>query len=86
MPIPWYDPEMRGRRLEAIVKHMNTKFWNNIDTNPDLAFSFLDRILKIENVLTPYVEEINQTKKFLKESKKRMTLKDGENASKVYVS
>lgn len=66
MATAWYDIEMRGRRLEAIFKHMNTKFWNNIDTNPDMAFAFFDRMIKMESVVQPYLEQINGIKKFLK--------------------
>ena len=67
----WYDVEMRGRRLEAITKQMNTLFWNKIkDDESELALSYLDRILKIENTLQPYIEQITGVKKLIKEGQK----------------
>lgn len=66
----WYDVEMRGRRLEAVYKHMNTKFWNNVDANPDLAFAFFDRMVKIEATLQPYIEQITGIKKFIRKGDK----------------
>jgi len=64
----WYDVQMRGRRLEAISKHMNTKFWNTINEDPELALSYFDRMIKIEHVLQPYIEQITGVKKLLKEN------------------
>jgi len=55
--LPWYDIEMRGRKLDSISKQMNIKFWTNVDENPELALSYLDRMLKIEHVIQPYIEE-----------------------------
>ena len=72
----WYDVEMRGRRMEAISKHMNTKFWNAVDEkdgkipNVDLGFSYLDRLLKIENSIQPYIEQITGVKKLIKQGTK----------------
>ena len=66
----WYDIEKRGRRLEAIFKDMNTKYWNLLETNPDLAFAYFDRMLKLENVIQPYVEDITGLKKLLKQGSK----------------
>jgi len=67
----WYDVEMRGRRLEVITKQMNTSFWNKIKTDEtELALSYLDRILKIENTLQPYIEQITGVKKLIKEGQK----------------
>ena len=62
----WYDVEMRGRRLEAISKHMNTKFWNLAKTDNPLSFAYLDRLIKIENVVQPYIEQITGVKKLIK--------------------
>ena len=64
----WYDVEMRGRRLEAISKDMNTKYWNTKDQK--LKDAYLDRMLKIEHVIQPYVEEIIGLNKFLKRNAK----------------
>lgn len=66
----WYDVEMRGRRLEAIFKDMNTRYWNNIEKNPDLAFAFFDRMAKIESTLQPYIEQITGIKQFIKKGNK----------------
>ena len=66
MTTPWYDIEMRGRRLEAIYKQMNTKYWNLVETNQDIAFSYFDRMIKIESVIQPYIEQIIGVKKLIK--------------------
>ena len=66
----WYDIEMRGRRLEAISKQMNTLFWKNYQTNPSLAFAYFDRFLKIESTIQPYVEQITGVRKLLKQGTK----------------
>ena len=67
MTTPWYDVEMRGRRLEAISKHMNTKYWNLMKENKEeLAFNYFDRLVKIENVIQPYIEQIIGVKKLIK--------------------
>jgi hypothetical protein len=64
----WYDIEMRGRRLESISKHMYKKYRNEMEKgNSDLALSYLDRMLKIEHVIQPYIEQIIGLKKLLKE-------------------
>ena len=42
----WSDLNRDGRRLEAIIKQMNTKYWKLVDTKPELAFTYFDRILK----------------------------------------
>lgn len=70
MTTPWYDVEMRGRRLEAIAKQMNTKYWNLKDTNPELAFSYFDRLLRLESTIQPYIEQITGVKKFIKQKSK----------------
>lgn len=66
----WYDIEMRGRRLEAICKDMNTKYWNLKESKPELAFSYLDRLVKIEHTLQPYIEQITGVKKLIKQGNK----------------
>ena len=74
--LPWYDIEMRGRKLDAISRQMNTKFWNHVNSknqenyDPQLALSYLDRIIKIENSIQPYVEAVIGVKAFLKKAKK----------------
>ena len=40
----WSDLNKDGRRLEAIIRDMNTKYWK--ENNPDMQFSYVDRILK----------------------------------------
>lgn len=80
MTTPWYDVEMRGRRLEAIAKHMNTKYWNNVkeedskgnklEPNIEMAFSYFDRLIKIESTIQPYIEQITGVKKLIKQGTK----------------
>ena len=63
----WYDIEMRGRRIEAICKKMNTEFWKALDENKlPLAFAYLERLNKLENTIKPYVEQITGLNRFLK--------------------
>lgn len=66
----WYDVEMRGRRLEAISKQMNTMFWNNVEDNPDMSISYLERMLKIEHTILPYIEQMTGVKKILQQGRK----------------
>mgnify|MGYP001611535059 FL=1 len=70
MTTPWYDVEMRGRRLEAIAKQMNTKYWNLKDTNEELSFSYFDRLLRLESTIQPYIEQITGVKKFIRQRTK----------------
>ena len=70
MKTAWYDIEVRGRRLEALSKQMNKSFWNNIENNQPLAFAYLDRLLKIESTIQPYVEQITGLNRFLKKHDK----------------
>jgi len=64
----WWDIEMRGRRLETISKHMNKKYQNEMEKgNSSLALSYLDRMLEIEHIIQPYIEQITGVKKLLKE-------------------
>ena len=74
--LPWHDIEMRGRKLDAISKQMNTKFWTNADDNPELALSYLDRMLKIEQTLQPYIQSVTGVKRLLKKIKKYDQLSD----------
>jgi len=64
----WHDVEMRGRRLEATCKHMNTLFYNFLaDKNYDMALAFHDRLTKTEQVIKPYIEQFTGVKALLKE-------------------
>ncbi|MGD8918950.1 MAG: hypothetical protein PVJ16_08500 [Nitrosopumilaceae archaeon] len=64
----WWDIEMRERRLETISKHMNKKYQNEMEKgNYSLALSYIDRMLKIEHIIQPYIEQITGVKKLLKE-------------------
>ena len=63
----WYDIEMRGRRLEAICKDMNVKYWRAVKENKTaLSFAYLERLNKLENTIKPYVEQITGLNRFLK--------------------
>ena len=78
MTAPWYDVEMRGRRMEAIYKDANTKYWNT--TNEDMKQSHFNRMMIIEKNMQPYIEQMLGVKKFLSESKKKL------NASEIFIS
>lgn len=63
----WYDIEMRGRRLEAICKRMNTEFQKAMKEDKiPLALSYHDALLRTEKLLQPYVEQITGLNRFLK--------------------
>ena len=68
----WYDIEMRGRRLEAICKDMDTKYWKAVKAgNTELSFSYHERLLKTENAMQSYVEQITGLKRFLKKNERK---------------
>jgi hypothetical protein len=74
---PWYDIEMRGRRLESIFRGMNTRYRQQLEIgNYDLAFSFADRMLKTEAVMQPYIEVMTGVKKFINRSRKQRELEN----------
>jgi hypothetical protein len=70
----WYDVGVRGRRLEAIAKHCNTKYWKCVETNDEMAEAYFDRLMKIEKAIQPYVAEFTGVKKLLKAGNKIETL------------
>jgi len=70
MTTPWYDVEMRGRRMEAIYKDANTKYWNA--SNEDMKQSYFNRMMIIEKNIQPYIEHMTGVKKFLAQSKKEL--------------
>ena len=83
MTTPWYDVEMRGRRLETIFKSMNTKYNHMIQKEDyDLAFAFADRMIKIESSIQPYVEVMTGVKKFINRSRKQRELENEINFSR----
>ena len=68
----WYDIEMRGRRLEAMFKQMNTEYWKAIKENKlALAFAYFERMNKLENTIKPYVEQITGLNRFLKKHERK---------------
>ena len=70
MTLPWYDVDMRGRRLEALCKRMNTECWKALNENEhDLALAYYDRLLKTDHMLQPYIEQITGVKKLIKDKK-----------------
>ena len=67
----WHDLDVRGRMMAALIKQCNTKFYTELDKgNYDIALSFLDRIIKTEHVLQPYVETYNGVQKFMRRTKR----------------
>ncbi len=78
----WYDIEMRGRRLEALYKQMNSvteRLFKEAsgseegldDPKFELAMSYIDRMLKIEATIKPYIEDYVGLKKMVKEYESR---------------
>lgn len=68
----WYDIEMRARRLEALCKQVNTKFYKLMEEKPELALSYLDRLTKLETIIQPYIEQMTGVKKLLKQTDKNV--------------
>jgi hypothetical protein len=70
----WYDLNMRGRRLERIAKQMETSFLkaSQDENKTELALSYLDRLIKLEHVTAPYVEQMTGMKKLLQQSRDRI--------------
>lgn len=77
MTTPWYDAEMRGRRMETIFKDCFTKYNNT--TDEELRDKYFHRMQIIEKVIAPYADQMTGVNKFLKEAEKK------NNASKIYV-
>jgi len=69
----WYDIEMRGKRLEAISRQMNTKAWEFLRKNDiESAWAYIDRMIKIENIMQPYVEQMTGVKKLLARAERKL--------------
>lgn len=66
----WHDITIRGRKLAAVIKKCNTQFYHLLEKEDyDTALAFLDRLIKAENAIRPYVETYNGVTRFM--SKKR---------------
>ena len=73
MATTWYDLNVRGRRLQRITKLMDTKM--NIafqDNQPELALAYLDRLIRLESVTAPYVEQMTGMKRLLQLSRENL--------------
>jgi len=67
----WHDINVRGQKLNAVIKQCNTKFFILISEGKyDMALSFLDRMIKAEHAIMPYVETYNGITKFMKAKRK----------------
>lgn len=62
----WYDVETHGRLLNNIINQMNTKYNNSIKNDPEMALTYLDRLIKCEHAIKPYIELMTGMKKFIK--------------------
>jgi len=70
MASAWYDVSYRGRRLEAIAKLCNTEFWKYYKTNDEMAESYFNRLMKVEQAIKPYIAEYTGVEKLIKQGKK----------------
>ena len=59
----WSDLNRDGRRLEAIIKDMNTKYWK---ANDDMKLAFLDRLLKATKQKAEIADRVLGVKQLLK--------------------
>ena len=60
----WSDLNRDGRRLEAIIKDMNTKYWK--EPNIDIKFAYADRLLKATHEKALIADRVLGVKKLLK--------------------
>jgi len=65
----WADLNKDGRRLERIIKDMDTKQKKTTDT--DLQFAYIDRLIKCTNSKVNIAEIVLNVKATLKEAKKQ---------------
>ena len=63
----WSDLNRDGRRLEGIIKDMNTKYWKETDFTMQMAY--LDRILKSTVTKVMIVDRVLGVKEILKDKK-----------------
>ena len=68
----WYDVSYRGRRLEQVSKLCMAnivRLYEKGDVDSiELMFSYMDRFLKVEQSVRPYIEEYLGVKKLIKEN------------------
>lgn len=49
------------------MEQMNKKFWSEHKAGKtDMAFSYLDRYIKLQTVIKPYIDQFTEIKKHLK--------------------
>lgn len=65
----WSDLNKDGKRLESIIKQMNTLQKKSMN-NPDLQFAYIDRLLKATSVKIHVAETVLNVKAILQQAKK----------------
>ncbi len=68
MNTSWADLNKDGRRLERIIKQMDTK----MKLYPDLELAYLDRLLKCTHEKREIVEIVFSVKKLVKKLEKKV--------------
>ena len=71
MNTKWSDLNKDGRRLEGLIKHMNTKFWTEPDIEIQLAY--LDRLVRLTHQKMLLVDRVLGVKALLQEAAKQQT-------------
>lgn len=70
----WWDIDARGRRWNAIFKQMNTEYWKAIKSNNDtMAQAYLERMLKIEKTIQPYVQEVTGLRRIINKHERALS-------------
>ena len=64
MRTKWSDLNRDGRRLEAIIRDMNTKYWTIQD--PELKLAYADRLLKATHEKVVISDRVLGVQKLLK--------------------
>lgn len=70
----WADLNRDGRRLERIIKQMDTKQAKEIDAT--LRFGYIDRLIKATHTKVAIAETVLNVKSVLKEAKKKIPVED----------
>ena len=76
MATTWYDLNVRGRRLQRITKLMDTKMNKAFEAGEvELGLAYLDRLIKLEHVTAPYVEQMTGMKRLLAQARENLESK-----------
>ena len=76
----WTDLNKDGRRLNRIIRQLESKIKN--ETNDELKLAYIDRLIKCTHEKTQLVQIVLGVKEFLKKAKKKCEQKELFNQNK----